>query len=506
MIVNFFFVNLLTCRNIDVYIYICGEIEKPKPVSLKILLTGANGYIGKRLLPVLLENGHEVVCCVRDRTRLNVAEEWKDRVTVAEVDFIQKRTLREIPKDIDGAYYLIHSMTSTSRGFDLAEAISAHNFKDYMHCAKVRHVVYLGGMVNDTQLSTHLASRKNVEDILKGGNYKFTALRAGIIIGAGSASFEMMRHLVEKLPVILAPNWLNTRSQPIAVRDVIYCLEKVLFREECFNRNYDIGGPDVMTYREMLLQLAKIRGLKRRIYTLPVIQPRLSSVWLFLFTPTSFPLASHLVRSMKVEVVARNNRLHRILGVCPMTFYEAVDEAFVNIRQNAIISSWTDAMTRGRLSPKLSRYIEIPREGCFHHRWKLEISDPSRITSGIWSIGGENGWYYATWLWRLRGITDSLIGGVGLRRGRRSPDQINTGDTLDCWRVLVADKVNHRLLLFAEMKLPGEAWLEFCITDQTLTQTASFRPRGLTGRLYWYLLMPVHLTVLRGMARKLSKI
>ncbi|MBC8436223.1 MAG: DUF2867 domain-containing protein, partial [Bacteroidetes bacterium] len=428
---------------------------------MRILLTGATGYIGKRLLPVLLENGHEVICCVRDKERMRVDPDWSERITVIEVDFLLKKTLQEIPKDIDGAYYLIHSMTSTAKGFDLAEALSAHNFIDYMNTTQVKHVVYLSGIANDPKLSMHLASRKNVEDILKEGTYKFTTLRAGIIIGSGSSSFEIIRNLVEKLPVMIAPHWLLTRSQPVAIRDVIYCLEKVLFKEVCFNRNYDIGGPDVMTYKEMLLELARIRGLKRWIYALPVLFPRLSSIWLFLFTPASFSLANHLVSSMRVEVVARDDRLHRLLGVCPMTYYEAVEEAFVNIRQNSIISSWTDALTRNRLSPKLSKYIKIPTHGCFRDRRSVEVHDIDLITDRIWSIGGEKGWYYATWLWQLRGMTDRLIGGVGLIRGRRSPDIINPGDTLDCWRVLVADKQNHRLLLYAEMKLPGEAWLEF---------------------------------------------
>ncbi|MFH1297463.1 MAG: SDR family oxidoreductase [Bacteroidota bacterium] len=472
---------------------------------MKILLTGATGYIGKRLLPVLMENGHEVVCCVRDKTRMMVDPDWGDRVSVIEVDFLQKKTLKTIPKDIDGAYYLIHSMTSTDKGFDLAEAISAHNFKDYLNNTLVKHVVYLSGIANDPHLSRHLASRKNVEDILISGNYKSTTLRAGIIIGSGSSSFEIIRNLVEKLPVMIAPHWLLTRSQPIAIRDVIYCLEKVLFKEECFNRNYDIGGPDVMTYKDMLLELARIRGLKRRIYALPVLFPRLSSVWLFLFTPASFPLASHLVSSMGVEVVARNDRLHRLLGVCPLTFYEAVEEAFVNIRQNSIISSWTDAMTRGRIGPNLSKYIEIPNHGCFEDIRSVKVSNIELVTSRIWSIGGEKGWYYANWLWQLRGMTDRLIGGVGLIRGRRSPDRIHAGDTLDCWRVLVADKQSHRLLLFAEMKLPGEAWLEFSFKNNILIQTATFRPKGLSGRIYWYLLMPIHLSVFRGMIKKLAK-
>jgi len=472
---------------------------------LKILLTGATGYIGKRLLPVLIEMGHEVVCCVRDRERMRVDPDWADRITVVEVDFLLKQTLKKIPKDIDGAYYLIHSMTSTTKGFDLAESLSAHNFKDYLNTTQVKHVVYLSGIANDPKLSMHLASRKNVEDILNEGKFKFTTLRAGIIIGSGSSSFEIIRHLVEKLPVMIAPLWLLTRSQPIAIHDVIYCLDKVLFKKECFNRNYDIGGPDVMTYKEMLMELARVRGLKRRIYAIPVLFPRLYSVWLFLFTPASFPLAQHLVNSMRVEVVARDDRLHRLLGVCPMTYYEAVEAAFVNIRQNSIISSWTDALTRNRLSPKLSKYVKIPKHGCFIDKRFEEVQDIELVTNRIWSIGGDKGWYYANWLWQLRGMTDRLIGGVGLARGRRSPDRINPGDTLDCWRVLVADKQNHRLLLYAEMKLPGEAWLEFKIKNNTLTQTATFRPKGLSGRMYWYLWMLIHRSVFKGMIRKLAK-
>jgi len=431
--------------------------------------------------------------------------DWAGRISVIEVDFLHKTSLKAIPKDIDGAYYLIHSMTATSKGFDLAEAISAHNFKDYMNTTQVGHVVFLSGIANDPKLSKHLASRKNVEDILNDGDYKLTTLRAGIIIGSGSSSFEIIRHLVEKLPIMIAPQWLLTRSQPIAIRDVIYCLEKVLFNEQCFNRNYDIGGPDVMTYKDMLLEVARIRGLKRRVYAMPVLFPHLSSVWLFLFTPASFPLATHLVSSMSVEVVARNNRLHRLLGVCPLTFFEAVEEAFVNIRQNSIISSWTDAVTRNRVGPNLSKYIKIPDHGCFHVKRSVEVKNTEMVRKRIWSIGGERGWYYANWLWMLRGMTDRLIGGVGLVRGRRSPDSIHSGDTLDCWRVLVADKDHPRLLLYAEMKLPGEAWLEFRIDNHTLTQTATFRPKGLSGRLYWYLLMPVHLSVFQGMIRKLAR-
>lgn len=293
---------------------------------MKILLTGATGYIGKQLLPVLIKNGHEVVCCVREKTRVEVHPEWKERMQVIEVDFLQKTSLKVIPKDIDGAYYLIHSMTSKRKGFDLDEALSAHNFSDYMNSTLVNHVVFLSGICNDARLSKHLASRKNVEEILSRGKYHFTTLRAGIIIGLGSVPFEIMRNLVIKLPVMIAPRWLLTRSQPIAVRDVIQCLEQALFNKQCFDRNYDIGGPDVMTYKEMLIQLADFRGFKRRIYAIHMPFPRLSSLWLYLFTPVSLPLAIHLVNSMRVEVVARDNRLLRLLGIHPMTFHEALED------------------------------------------------------------------------------------------------------------------------------------------------------------------------------------
>ncbi|MBN1199035.1 MAG: DUF2867 domain-containing protein, partial [Bacteroidales bacterium] len=220
-----------------------------------------------------------------------------------------------------------HSMTSKRKGFDVAEAISAHNFREYMNATQVKHVIFLSGICNDIHLSKHLASRKNVEEILSGGTYRLTTLRAGIIIGLGSSSFEIIRNLVIKLPVIIAPKWLLTRSQPISVRDVIQCLEKVFFNEACFDKNFDIGGPDVMTYQEMLIQLARFRGLKRRIYALPVSFSRLSSLWLYLLTPASFPLAIHLVNSMRVEVVARDDELLKSLGIRPMTFHEALEDA-----------------------------------------------------------------------------------------------------------------------------------------------------------------------------------
>jgi uncharacterized protein YbjT (DUF2867 family) len=472
---------------------------------VKILLTGATGYIGKRLLPVLIESGHEVVCCVRNKNRFPFNHLLSNRVTLIEADFLNKETLTTIPKDIQGAYYLVHSMSSGSSDFDQLETKSAEIFKACMNETNVEHVVYLSGIVNDKNLSRHLASRKNVESILASGKYNFTTLRAGIIIGSGSASFEIIRDLVEKLPVMVAPKWIRTRSQPIAIRDIIGFLEKTLLNKATYNASFDIGGPDILTYKQMLLQYAEIRKLKRLIITVPVLTPRLSSYWLYFVTSTSYSLAVKLVDSMKVEVVCKDNNLAELLNTKPLTYREAVRSAFQKIEQNAIVSSWKDSLVSGRLNTDLSQYVEVPVNGCFKDRKELRIEDKEAVLSNIWSIGGETGWYYADYLWKVRGFIDKLFGGVGLRRGRTSRKEINAGDTLDFWRVLLADKVQRRLLLFAEMRLPGEAWLEFKIEGNTLIQEATFRPSGVYGRLYWYMLVPFHFFIFNGMIKNLAK-
>lgn len=472
---------------------------------MKILLTGATGYIGKRLLPVLLENGHEVICCVRDKGRFTPPENSEKQVTVIEADFLNPDTLMEIPEDLDGAYYLIHSMSSDSKDFAKLEDESAENFRNRMNQTQVKHIVYLSGIINDHNLSKHLASRKNVEDILADGKYQFTTLRAGIIIGSGSASFEIIRDLIEKLPIMITPKWLQTKSQPIAIRDVITMLEKVLFNKGTFGESFDIGGPDILTYKQMLLEFAKIRNLKRYIITLPVLTPKLSSYWLYFVTSTTFSLAKKLVDSMTVEVVCRDNRLAELLDIKPMTYHEAIAAAFTKIEQNAIISSWKDSLISGRINTRLTQYVQVPVDGCFKDIKKFPIRDVNTVQSRIWQIGGQTGWYYATWLWQLRGYFDKLAGGVGMRRGRTSAIDIHSGDTLDFWRVLLADKKQGRLLLFAEMKLPGEAWLEFSINGKELTQTATFRPKGLYGRLYWYSSMPFHFFIFKGMISAITK-
>jgi len=472
---------------------------------MRILLTGATGYVAQRLLPILLNNGNEVICCVRDRARFNSDKYRSPSLSVLEIDFLKPKTLQSIPLDIDAAYYLIHSMSTSTGDFEKKEEISAINFKDCIQKTKARQVIYLSGIVNEEILSKHLTSRKNVERILGSGSYSLTTLRAGIIIGSGSASFEIIRDIVEKLPVMIAPRWLNTRSQPIAIRNVIEFLSGVLLNEKAFNHSYDIGGPDILTYKQMLLRFAAVRGLKRWIGIVPVMTPKLSSYWLYFITSTSYSLAQNLVDSMKVEVICKENNLKEILGVVPVSYEAAIIEAFEKIELNQVPSSWKDALTSNTLNDGISRYAEVPINGCYFDDRKLRINDIEKVLNKIWSIGGSNGWYYADWLWGIRGFIDKLFGGVGLRRGRKNQTEISPGETLDFWRVLIANKTEKRLLLFAEMKLPGEAWLEFRIdNNNVLHQTATFRPLGLWGRLYWYSVLPFHGVIFRGMIRNIA--
>lgn len=472
---------------------------------MRILLTGATGYIGQRLLPVLLNNGHEVICCVRDKARFNTEKYRSKALSVIETDFLKPSTLAQIPNDIDAAFYLIHSMSASKGDFEILEEETAVSFREHIQKTKVRQVIFLSGIVNEEKLSKHLASRRNVEEILRSGKYSLTTLRAGIIIGSGSASFEIIRDLVEKLPVMVAPKWLNTRSQPIAIRNVIEFLSGVLLNENTFNKSYDIGGPDILTYKQMLLSFAKVRGLKRHILTVPVMTPRLSSYWLYFITSTSYRLARNLVDSMKVEVICRDNNLSELLSVDPINYEDAIREAFERIELNQVPSSWKDALSSRTLNSGIARYVEVPVHGCYNDYRKLPVADAEKSLERIWGIGGTTGWYYGNWLWGIRGFIDKVFGGVGLRRGRKNQNDISPGESLDFWRVLVADRCERRLLLFAEMKLPGEAWLEFRIDrENILHQIATFRPLGLWGRLYWYSVLPFHAFIFRGLIRKIA--
>ena len=485
-----------------------AAVVRPARGPLRVLLTGANGYIGMRLLPLLLAAGHHVHCVVRDPQRFAVTHDPERGVWVHQADLLEPLDAADLPERLDAAYYLVHSL-STSGDFADLEARAARNFADYLAGTGARQLVYLGGLGDDGALSQHLASRRHVERVLREGDVPVTVLRAGIIVGSGSASFEIIRDLTEKLPVMVAPKWLRSRTQPIAVRDALAYLAGVLDEPRAMGETFDIGGPEVLTYQSMLLRYAAVRGLRRWVLPVPILTPRLSSYWLYFVTSTSYPLARNLVDSMTVDVVARDDRIRDIVPFEPLTYEEAVRLAFQKIEQQTVVSSWTDAVVSSRGTLELDRLVQVPAQGAYHDTRRAALHDPpEEVTARLWRIGGANGWYHAQWLWWLRGVLDRLVGGTGLRRGRRHPTELRPGDALDFWRVLVANRERGRLLLYAEMRLPGEAWLEFELETgadghPSLRQTATFRPHGLAGRAYWLLVTPLHALVFGGLLRGL---
>lgn len=476
---------------------------------MKILLTGATGYVGRRLLPALLENGHQVYCCVRAGNRF--LEDFHDpNLVIVEVDFLKTDDIAKLPHDIDAAYFLMHSMNVSTRNFENLEKCIAINFVQYINNSSAKQVIYLSGLVPSSgELSSHLRSRWEVEKILAISKVPATILRAGIVVGSGSASFEIIRDLAEKLPFMIAPAWLNNSCQPVAIRNVIQYLIGILGNPECFGKTFDIGGPEILTYKQMILEYSRVRKLKRRIITLPFLSPKLSSYWLFFITTTSYKLAANLVESMKSDLICKNNDLEVLLQIESIPYDQAIILAFAKIEQNLVLSSWKDALNDPRLFKRMTGFIEVPRFGTYINEQIVPIGpDFGNALANLWSVGGKTGWYYANWIWRIRGGIDRLVGGVGLRRGRTHPWQIHTGDALDFWRVLIADKNGRRLLLFAEMKIPGEAWLEFSILEgkqgYEMHQVATFRPSGITGRLYWFLLWPIHVLIFVNMAKKIA--
>ncbi len=475
---------------------------------MKILLTGVSGYIGKRLLPVLLEAGHDVYCLVRLQGRqLNIQH---PRCHIITVDLLKEKELQKIPDEIQVAYYLVHSMSDSREHFESLEEKAAAHFAQRIQETQAKQIIYLSGLANHPRLSKHILSRVNVEKILKKSQVPVTILRAGIIIGSGSASFEIIRDLVEKLPVLTVPKWIHNQCQPIAIHNVIHYLTHVVLHPKCLNQTFDIGGPEILSFRRMMSKLAKFRGLRRFIITFPFIQLHISAYWVYLMTSVNDSLAKYLVDSMKQDFICQDHRIRQILPQELFNFETAIQRAFQRIAQNEVISSWKDSWPNIKADTHLKHYIEVPVFGCLNNQQVRNVqANTAPLIKTIWSIGGDQGWYYMSWVWSFRGLIDKCLGGVGLRRGRTHPHQIVNGDCLDFWRVILADEEDGRLLLYAEMKVPGEAWLEFSIQKKgkqvQYHQIATFRPQGILGRIYWYLLFPIHWLIFRGMANEIVR-
>lgn len=473
----------------------------------KILLTGVTGYIGGRMLPVLLQSGHEVYACVRDKARFPQGYEHYPNLHVVEVDFLHPEKA-DLPLEIDAAYYLIHSMTTSLTHFDEAEKRQAENFVFYMDRTTVQQVIYLSGITVGDHLSTHLASRRHVAEILTAGHYALTVLRAAIIVGSGSASFEIMYDLVDKLPVMVGPDSLRNECQPIGVRNVVYYLQEVLLNPATYNQTFDIGGPEVTTYADMLLEIAKVRNLRRRLYTVPWISARLCAHWFYFITSTSYKLAVNLSDSMSNRVVCTENRIRDIIPQHLSTFRETVEIALDKMETDNVLTSWKDSFSSSGIDYKISDQIRVPDHGVLSYEVEHPLEIPrEEMLERLWETGGTHGWWYANWLWKARGILDLFDKGVGMR-GRTNKDKLAPGDALDFWRVIIADRENGHLLLYAEMVMPGEGWLEFRLKEeegkQVLTQKATFRPKGLKGRLYWISTMPLHHLIFHGTIRRLT--
>lgn len=480
---------------------------------MRVLVTGANGYIGLRLIPSLLDAGHEVVAVVRSRRRFPEKdfEAWGDQLCLLEADFLEPSSLpkAEGVGHLDAAYYLIHSM-GEGADFSDREAFCAKSFVAWLDSVGCDQTVYLGGITPEqTSLSEHLSSRKKVAEILGQAETSLTTLNASIIVGSGSASFEMIRDLVEKLPMMITPQWTRTRCQPIAIRNVVAYLLGVIapdLREKVAGRSMDIGGPQVLTYQQMLTGYARVRGLQRFILPVPFLSPKLSAYWLYFMTATSFPLARALVGSLHLETSCRENTMAALMPQELLTYDEAIDLALSRVAQNRVPSVWYDSISSGKFDPRHIRNVQVPAHGVLEDSRTLSLeASRDQVLESVWSLGGERGWPSMDWAWRLRGLMDKAVGGSGMRRGRRDKHELHPGDALDFWRVVLADREAGRLVLFAEMKLPGEAWLEFTVGEATIEQRAVFRPRGLFGRLYWASTYPFHLIIFPKMIEHLAQ-
>jgi uncharacterized protein YbjT (DUF2867 family)/PAS domain-containing protein len=481
---------------------------------MRIAVVGATGYVGGRLVPELLAAGHAVRCLARNPDRLTGVP-WRDDVEVVAADVLHEASLDAAFADVEVVVYLVHAMGGED-DFSQTDRTAAENTRSAAERAGVTRLVYLGGLGDDShgvELSRHLSSRHEVGRVLAAGSIPVVELRAAIIIGSGSASFEMLRHLVEVLPVMVVPRWVSrTRCQPIAIADVLrYLVAATEGLGDDHHAIHEIGGPDVLTYREMMDRYAAIAGLPQRaVLTVPLLTPRLSSHWVNLVTPLPYGLARPLVGSLVNDVVVSADRdVRRILPHEPLPFDAALERALAKVQDLAITTSWMDS------DPRRAAADPMPQDpdwagGTVYQDRQCVATDASadEVFAAVSGIGGQRGWYTANQLWAIRGWVDKLVGGVGMRRGRRHPDDLRIGDALDFFRVEALDRPS-LLRLRAEMKVPGDAWLEWRIDSdgvdgrRELQQLARFHPRGLFGRAYWWILLPIHRVIWRQMVRRL---
>lgn len=487
--------------------------------SPTVFVTGATGYIGGRLAPRLVERGYRVRCLARSAAKLR-ARPWAatlhDRVEIVEGDACDEALLESALRGCNAAYYLVHSMDAAGPEYRRRDRVLAEAFARAAARADVGRIIYLGGLgETGAGLSEHLASRREVEAALRGnggaaGTVPLTVLRAAMIIGSGSASFEILRYLVERLPIMITPRWVSTESQPIAVRDVLHYLIAALDTPATMGRTLDIGGPEVRSYHDIMREMARALHLRRRlVIPVPVLTPRLSSLWIHLVTPLHASIARPLAEGLKNRVVCRDDEAERLMPHPPgherLTIRQAMDAALGKVQQGAVETAWSDAGVMPG-DPSWAGGTEF-----VDRRETVASAASPAVWSAVCALGGDHGYYAVDWLWRLRGIMDRLWGGPGLRRGRRSADDLRLGDALDFWRV-TAIEPPRRLTLTAEMKLPGVATLSFDVEPATgaegftrLVMTARFRPRGLLGIAYWYAVLPLHGFVFRGMLKGLAQ-
>jgi uncharacterized protein YbjT (DUF2867 family) len=475
---------------------------------MRILVTGANGYVGGRLVPQLLARGHAVRCMVRDPARVQ-GRAWAAGVDIVTGDVLVPASLAPALANIDVAYYLVHSLGG-GRDFHDRDVRAAKAFGDAAAAAGVARIIYLGGLGEATAtLSEHLRSRQETGVALRSGGVPVTEFRAAVIVGSGSVSFEMIRYLTERVPVMICPSWVYTRIQPIAIGDVIQYLVAAVDTPASTGQIVDIGGSDVMTYGEMMTGYASLRHLRRWLVPVPFLTPRLSSYWVHLVTPIPADIARPLIEGLRNEVVVRNTHARAWFpSIVPVSYTEAVRRALANLEGANVETAWSDSLGSSLLSTE--PVVLASEEGLIIERRQVVVrAPPERVFAVVSGLGGATGWLRLNWAWRLRGLLDRVVGGVGMRRGRRHPHDLRVGDAVDFWRVEAVGPA--RLLrLRAEMKVPGRAWLEFKTRSDVgehtvLTQTAYFAPRGLLGLLYWYALYPIHGVIFGGMIREIAR-